>query len=988
VAAEPSVREARNILSHLERSVRARRTYGATNRMTGMIAERLAGVLRTWHESSGPFAISIRQGDFYLGETPVNEDETAADPLAEALFRDGVQGFVMGPEMGEEALARWIEILAQASRATADEDVVTLLWDEDIPGLDVDTYEGVGEAGSVTVGLTPQQLAEELRTSGVTGDALRGSRPPALAPEGPLVEPLAEVRSETRVDLTTRALEVIAELLVYHPTHLSADQAALLAGAPLAAYLTDGALAPARHWVGYLRALCDPARFPDFPHRGPAAAALEQMHSADRVDAFLSKVEGGPEADLQGVFDVLAGCGVEAIKRIEALQRRVRARPRREALGDLLVGLCRQHPEWLVERFRNARDPEVPLAVYGLFRHDPEFAAKEGQGRLRPGDRGAPAVIAALVDWPQAYTEAVREKVARLAETVEPTRVSACKLWLEMDDHAPAPLLIGWAKEKWFRNLSPTDQEVILRALVALGGPKATSIAENLIEGRSLLRSRTSEPTRIAAIRALGESDDPEVFKLLQRLQQGRSMTLVGACRQAMAQANRRAERRTTTVRTVTGRQPTSESPLATITGEDVEEVVEEQAEDADEAQEELERRQRQSIAAQLVVQLSAAMRSMRLYDKDNEAVDRMVEALVQTLGQLHGRVEGDLSLMSVDGIFFLGRERIRLPQQQIGVANQLADAFAERSLGGMAFLDVADSAACRGLCAALGSDVSGSDEQRLEGYHLALREHGASGIRLLPPLEVRTEAETAPDRAVRLAQAFLAAVRETESARASEKVTGLARLRRCAQGLVDGCLADPDGARHLVGLLVPSAPAAGHAVRVAACALWLAARAGLPRPTLADLTLAALTRDTGQRYLPEPERETDLDVHPLLGARDLLPPSFAQGRTQADISALRRLLVAFEHHLGSDGSGHPPLHAKRRVHPFAVLARAAEDFDDLLRGHGVAQHSPMEALLALHRNPPNTYSPGMVDALKALVSGVSKPGDRPSPIRAVEVAT
>ena len=955
--------------------------------MTHLIAERLGGVLSSFHERFGAFTVTIKQGDFHLGDERVNDDETAADPLAEALFRDGVQGFVMGEEMGQDELERWIEVLALAFRANSDEDVVTLLWDEAIPGLEVESYEGVGEAGAVAMAVTPDALAAELRRDGVTGDAFRGRRPPALPAEGPLVEALAATQGEDRVELTSRVAEVHAELLVYHAGRLTTDQATLLAEAPAAAYLEDGALAAARSWVGFLRAICDPTRLPDFPHRAAVTAALSGLCTPERVESFLSKVPGGPEADLAGVFDVLAGCGDAAIRRVERLQGRVAAVERREALGDLLVGLCRQRPERLVERFRNARDAEVALAVYGLFRHDPAFAVKEVQWRLRPGDAGAPAVIRALSDWPVAYTEAVREKVARLADHAPATRVAACRLWLMMDDTSSGPLLLAWAKDKWFRGLGQADQEPVLRALVALGGDPARELVQGMIEGRSLLRT-TAEPTRIAAIRALGESEDPEVFRLLQRLQQGRDMALVGACRQAMAQINRRAERRTTTARTVTGRQPTTERPLAAAPPSEEDLPEAEEVEDPVLAREEMERRHRQAVAAQLVVQLSAALRSIRLYDADNEAVDRMVEALVRTLEQLSGRIEGDAALLAVEGIFFLGRERVRLPQQQIGVSTQLSEALADRGLGGIAFLDEPDTASIRGLCAALGREVGGTNEQRLEAYQLALREHGCTGIRLLPPMEVRAESEGAADRALRLAKAFVASVREMEAVReAGGRFEGLARLRRCAQTLVDACLADPVGARHLVGLLVPRLPEAGHAVRVAICALWLAARAGLPRPSLADLPLASLTRDVGREQLPEAERATDLEVHPLLGARDLLPPNFAQGRAQADVSALRRVLVAFEHHLGADGEGHPKLHSKQRVHPFSSLVRAAEDFDDLLRGRDGAALSPMEALLALRRNPPSTYPPGMIDALKALVSGVSKPGDHPTPIRSVQVS-
>ena len=77
-----------------------------------------------------------------------------------------------------------------------------------------------------------------------------------------------------------------------------------------------------------------------------------------------------------------------------------------------------------------------------------------------------------------------------------------------------------------------------------------------------------------------------------------------------------------------------------------------------------------------------------------------------------------------------------------------------------------------------------------------------------------------------------------------------------------------------------------------------------------------------------------------------------AAGEPASD-SVLVRALIAFEHRLGADGSGHPTLHTKRRIHPFSGVIRGAMDLDELIHAGG---RPPMEAILAMRQVPPGVY--------------------------------
>jgi len=94
---------------------------------------------------------------------------------------------------------------------------------------------------------------------------------------------------------------------------------------------------------------------------------------------------------------------------------------------------------------------------------------------------------------------------------------------------------------------------------------------------------------------------------------------------------------------------------------------------------------------------------------------------------------------------------------------------------------------------------------------------------------------------------------------------------------------------------------------------------------------------------------------HPVLGAEALLAL-----RRPLDPALARAITVAFEHHLGFDGSGYPLLSPPRRQDLFSRVCAVADAFDAMTSGRVYAKRpmSPDEALRRMTQRAGTAFDP------------------------------
>ncbi|MDO9557069.1 MAG: HD domain-containing protein [Coriobacteriia bacterium] len=141
------------------------------------------------------------------------------------------------------------------------------------------------------------------------------------------------------------------------------------------------------------------------------------------------------------------------------------------------------------------------------------------------------------------------------------------------------------------------------------------------------------------------------------------------------------------------------------------------------------------------------------------------------------------------------------------------------------------------------------------------------------------------------------------------------------------------------------------HSINTMIYALVLGVGLGIPEEGLTTLGISALLHDVGKVAfdMTDPvEAEKARYLHPKIGA-EVLSRLPEQDRTP--------MLVAYEHHMGRDGSGYPEREADYVTHPYSRIVAIADRYDRLTTplpdGLG---HTPDQAVMQLLRDTLTTF--------------------------------
>jgi len=143
------------------------------------------------------------------------------------------------------------------------------------------------------------------------------------------------------------------------------------------------------------------------------------------------------------------------------------------------------------------------------------------------------------------------------------------------------------------------------------------------------------------------------------------------------------------------------------------------------------------------------------------------------------------------------------------------------------------------------------------------------------------------------------------------------------------------------------------HGINVMIYSLHIGVALGLPEEGLTSLGISALTHDIGKVAFDrgDPAQETEMErLHPTVGA-DML--SRVPDETHAP------MLVAYEHHMGTDGSGYPERTQDYVAHPYSRMVSVANRYDRLSKaGENGEPTTPDKAVAALLRRAGGELDP------------------------------
>lgn len=337
--------------------------------------------------------------------------------------------------------------------------------------------------------------------------------------------------------------------------------------------------------------------------------------------------------------------------------------------------------------------------------------------------------------------------------------------------------------------------------------------------------------------------------------------------------------------------------------------------------------------AVEIAASLAASRRAVRLYPPEHPTHREAVAALCQTVNESIDIRPLVLNLR--EGRLYEGSEVLT---DTSPATRALAEAMEARRVESLTFHTGFTNVDAEGISSVLGLRPS-------PDLHVG-EELEAAGVRAVTVSELEDHSSKQAEERDRQREAdravfrrLVAALDNIRTALASGTPTDTTEAARSIVQFVERVEQDPHAMLAIALMAGHGERWRFHATGVAVTSLVLGHEMGLSDRQLLDLGIAAALHDIGSLLSSEADPSAVEAAHPEVGARALAR------LTDEDCIAI---LVAYEHHMGVDGSGWPQRHADYAIHPFARIVAVADRYDNLVRPPEGVGLRPDEAISKL----------------------------------------
>lgn len=388
-------------------------------------------------------------------------------------------------------------------------------------------------------------------------------------------------------------------------------------------------------------------------------------------------------------------------------------------------------------------------------------------------------------------------------------------------------------------------------------------------------------------------------------------------------------------------------------------------------------------LGIQLVTQLNVLIKTSRIYERTNSALDKPVEAMLTLIKTMAH--DQPVTLRLQNDFLFLGDSHLKVNAQQMAVATSIIDALNDLKIGGITFSLTVESKDLREFAALFVS--LDPDNKTIDDIRKEITARGIVGIELEEQrqLHVRTATEfaggtgsgstkgtgsgtpgntgsdgtgSADQKAQRKMNAKNGYAKVagsvgtlTQSSREGGSIS-FKQAKRAIQNIIDLMVDDETAVLGLTTLRCHDQYTHNHSVNVSLLSMALGNRVGYPKVDLADLGLASLFHDVGKcaislDILNKPGEFTSeeweiMRTHPTEGVLALI-----KMRGLSDVPA-RMAAASFEHHMNYDFSGYPKLAAPWTQSLSSRIVTIADCYDAMTSSR-VYRREPMSPSKALN---------------------------------------
>ena len=371
----------------------------------------------------------------------------------------------------------------------------------------------------------------------------------------------------------------------------------------------------------------------------------------------------------------------------------------------------------------------------------------------------------------------------------------------------------------------------------------------------------------------------------------------------------------------------------------------------------------------QLVVTIYGAMRVIRLYPPENEAVRNALEELANAARAILER-ERELEFRASNEFIFVNATRLRLDLDNYASFSQILSLLRACGVGSFHVSEQANARDWLVFLSLLLSQSKETEQPTIGDLLERLQGAGVTAFDLGPPQEDEDDTDfqrRAKEAAKRTYAQSVAVSKEVINSIRMGQAPSIKKIKRVVQSIVDQILNEETSLVGLTTIRDYDEYTFTHSVNVCIFSVALGRRLGLSKLQLYDLGLAALFHDIGKSRVPiavlnktEGLNDDDwrwLAAHPWLGVLTLF-----HMRGQQELP-YRAMVVAHEHHMKIDLTGYPKALRARDQSIFSRIVAVADGFDAATsrRAYQTVPLSPAAVLAGMRDNARRGFDPVIV---------------------------
>ncbi len=539
-------------VNHLARTLKTCRLYDANNPTVIRFREELAQALARTLDEHGPLTLEFASDDVFCHGVSLYPARSRDDNLALAFYRDGIHALTFSPGIEPAEVEAFLDAtLAVTGQNAGENDLVTLLWEAHLPGLDVDYVPAEGdvgtgdaaEAGDVVPWPTAEPSGDEAEPADapVPPDGEERSDDWALGDLAAEVEAgfaeleslapsevrrfLGEYEAEHAVPMATATIAITSAFL--HAGAEAADRAELARFLPrvLRQTIAAGSWTEARHCLALLHKC---GRHSEWSIEG----FTQELFQPISVAGVTEKLDQQEPPALEEFVALARDLGGPAVDWLNLALAESQQRRTRRALAEAIAALCRDDPERLAPWLADPRWYVVRNIVHILGWIGGERTIGLLETAMRhPEPRVRQEVVAALG---QASAAQARPLLLGMLEGADPRLFCSVlhQLAVERDPQTAAALMKHMVDPE-FEQRPLEVRRAIYSTLAATGGDEILQDLEQELHKGNWF-SRYQEAHRQAVARCIARIGTPLAKGVLERGSRSKRAPVRKACLDAM----------------------------------------------------------------------------------------------------------------------------------------------------------------------------------------------------------------------------------------------------------------------------------------------------------------------------------------------------------------------------------------------------------------------------------------------------------------------